>query len=197
MHGGGACPAPWRGREGGGGGGGGAEGGGISGVVGSVKPGNAPGGPALPSPRAVLAPRPSVRTPCPPGPTGDQQLPSVGCPWSLFMSLSLLTHRLVFLCVDAYCFIFWDLPGDVLAAPESALCGWIGVIPLVLPCLSVCPDASLAELLPVRGVWSWFPYCSWPCCEVLLSSGVRSGDVLPAPASALCGWNGVILLSLC
>ena len=23
---------------------------------------------------------------------------------------------------------FWDLPGDVLAAPESALCGWIGVI---------------------------------------------------------------------
>ena len=30
-------------------------------------------------------------------------------PWSLFMSL--LTHRLVILCVDAYCFIFWDLPG--------------------------------------------------------------------------------------
>ena len=37
---------------------------------------------------------------------------------------SLLTHRLVLLCVYAYCFIFWDLPGDVLAAPESA----IGVI---------------------------------------------------------------------
>ena len=37
---------------------------------------------------------------------------------SLFTSL--LTHRLVLLCVDAYCFIFWDLPGDVLAAPESA-----------------------------------------------------------------------------
>ena len=50
--------------------------------------------------------------------------------WSLFMSL--LTHRLVFLCVDAYCFIFWDVPGDVLAAPESALCGWIGVILLSL-----------------------------------------------------------------
>ena len=31
--------------------------------------------------------------------------------------------RLVSLCVDAYCFIFWDLPGDVLAAPELALCG--------------------------------------------------------------------------
>ena len=25
------------------------------------------------------------------------------------------------LCIDAHCFIFWDLPGDVLAAPESAL----------------------------------------------------------------------------
>ena len=34
---------------------------------------------------------------------------------------SLLTHRLVLLCIDAHCFIFWDLPGDVLAAPESAL----------------------------------------------------------------------------
>ena len=40
--------------------------------------------------------------------------------------MSLLTHRLVFLCVYAYCFIFWDLPGGVLAAPESALCGWLG-----------------------------------------------------------------------
>ena len=48
--------------------------------------------------------------------------------------MSLLTHRLVPLCVDAYCFVFWDLPGDVLAAPESALCGWIGVI-----LLSLCP----------------------------------------------------------
>ena len=46
--------------------------------------------------------------------------------WSLFTSL--LTHRLVLLCVDANCFTFWDLPGAVLAAPESALCGWIGVI---------------------------------------------------------------------
>ena len=30
-------------------------------------------------------------------------------------------HRLVLLCIYAHCFIFWDLPGDVLAAPESAL----------------------------------------------------------------------------
>ena len=50
--------------------------------------------------------------------------------WTLFTSL--LTHRLVLLCVDAGCFIFWDVPGDVLAAPESALCGWIGVILLSL-----------------------------------------------------------------
>ena len=27
---------------------------------------------------------------------------------------------------------FWDLLGDVLAAPESALCGWIGVILLYI-----------------------------------------------------------------
>ena len=40
-------------------------------------------------------------------------------PWTLFTSL--LTHRLVLLCIDAHRFIFWDLPGDVLAAPESAL----------------------------------------------------------------------------
>ena len=40
-------------------------------------------------------------------------------PWTLFTSL--LTHRLVLLCIDAHCFILWDLPGDVLAAPESAL----------------------------------------------------------------------------
>ena len=40
-------------------------------------------------------------------------------PWTMFTSL--LTHRLVLLCIDAHCFIFWDLPGDVLAAPESAL----------------------------------------------------------------------------
>ena len=39
--------------------------------------------------------------------------------WTWFTSL--LTHRLVLLCIDAHCFIFWDLPGDVLAAPESAL----------------------------------------------------------------------------
>ena len=44
--------------------------------------------------------------------------------WSLFTSL--WTHRLVLLCIDAHCLgyclhIFWALPGDVLAAPESAL----------------------------------------------------------------------------
>ena len=50
----------------------------------------------------------------------------------------------------------WDVPGDVLAAPESALYGWIGVIPLCLslslsdqpeymqPCLS--PAAALPDL---------------------------------------------------
>ena len=40
-------------------------------------------------------------------------------PWTLFTSL--LTHRLVLFCIVAHCFILWDLPGYVLAAPESAL----------------------------------------------------------------------------
>ena len=40
-------------------------------------------------------------------------------PWTLFTSL--LTHRLVLLCSEVHCFILWDLPGGVLAAPESAL----------------------------------------------------------------------------
>ena len=51
--------------------------------------------------------------------------------------MPLLTHRLVLLCVDAYCFICWDLPGDVLAAPESALCGWKGVTLLSLSLFSL------------------------------------------------------------
>ena len=58
--------------------------------------------------------------------------------------MSLLTHRLVLLCVGAYRFIFWDLPGDVPAAPESALCGWMGVI-LLSVCLS-CSQSVLAAL---------------------------------------------------
>ena len=44
-----------------------------------------------------------------------------------FLDLDFVTHRLVLLCVVAHCFIFWNLPGYVLAAPELALCGWIGV----------------------------------------------------------------------
>ena len=69
--------------------------------------------------------------------TDGGRAPPALCPhsltWSLFMSL--LTHRVIFLCADAYHFISWDLPGDVLAAPASALCGWNGVI---LPSLSLC-----------------------------------------------------------
>ena len=50
--------------------------------------------------------------------------------WTLFTSL--LAHRLVLDIIDAHCFICWDVPGDVLAAPESGLCGWTGVILLSL-----------------------------------------------------------------
>ena len=75
-------------------------------------------------------------------------------PWTVFTSP--LTHRLVLLCIDAHCFIFWALPGDVLAAPESAL--------------------------------------GLDRCNTSLSL-----SLLAAPASALCGWNGVYtyVRSLC
>ena len=39
--------------------------------------------------------------------------------------------HLLYCCSD-FCFILWDVPGVVLAAPASALCGWIGVTPLSL-----------------------------------------------------------------
>ena len=97
--------------------------------------------------------------------------------------MSLLTHRLVLLCVDAHCSIVWDLPGDVLAAPDSALCGWNAVIRL-----------SLSLYLPA--VFRFLPddfhrglrYSG--CCMRLN----LPGDALAAPASALCGWKGVIIL---
>ena len=39
-----------------------------------------------------------------------------------------------------YCFVFGDVPGDVLAASESALCGWIGAMLLSLSLSRVlCP----------------------------------------------------------
>ena len=64
-------------------------------------------------------------------------------PWTLFTSL--LIHRLVLLCIDAHCFILWDLPGDVLAAPESAL-GLDGVILLSL--------LSLRPTRPAHHFWA-------------------------------------------
>ena len=45
----------------------------------------------------------------------------VSLTWSFF--ISLLIHVLMH-----YFSFIWDLPGDVLAAPELALCGWIGMI---------------------------------------------------------------------
>ena len=47
-------------------------------------------------------------------------------PWG-WIGVILLSLSLSF-----NCFLFWDVPGDVLAAPESALRGWIGVLLLSL-----------------------------------------------------------------
>ena len=38
-------------------------------------------------------------------------------------------HLIVLAAAVVWC-ADWDLSGDVLAAPEPALCGWIGVTPL-------------------------------------------------------------------
>ena len=68
--------------------------------------------------------------------------------------MSLLTHRLVLLCVDAYCFILWDLPEDVLAAPDSALCPWIGVKLL----------SSLSLFQPAWLIGCWLPLMQHERC---------------------------------
>ena len=91
--------------------------------------------------------------------------------WTLFTSP--LTHRLVLLCVDAHCFIFWDQPGDVLAAPESALCDCMGVS------FSCNTSLSLSHQL--------FIYC-------FIFSDLP-GDVRAAPASACVA--GKVSCSLC
>ena len=68
--------------------------------------------------------------------------------------MALLTHRLDLFFVDAYCFIFWDLPRDVLVAPESALCGWIGVLLSLSLSLRPAPvsPAPSQPLTPPRSV---------------------------------------------
>ena len=123
--------------------------------------------------------------------------------WSLFMSL--WTHGLVNLCVDAYCFIFWDLPGNVLAAPASALCGWIGgtLLSLTLsPSLSLssspwCPRIALVSANASQGHVcdhvSFVMFFTVTACD----SWDVPGDVLvaPEPASWLAGWNRCNLLS--
>ena len=59
---------------------------------------------------------------------------------------------LVLPCVDANWFIFWDVPGDVLAAPGSALCGWIGVV--LLDRGASTDDGCADGLKPVAGLWT-------------------------------------------
>ena len=121
--------------------------------------------------------------------------------WSLFMSLS--THRLVLLCVDAYCFIFWHLPGDVLAAPEAATD--VFHFYCILSCIPI--DCSL--ILTFTDNNSCWPGLGSlprrdvnPCLNCRLYTVTQligcntllwylPGDVLAAPASALCGWKGV------
>ena len=86
---------------------------------------------------------------------------------SLPLFTSLLTHGRVLLCIDAHCFIFWDLPGDVLAAPESALgldrCN-------TSLSLSLCVGLLLGLLL---GLLPWLirlrVCCSLLWCKCLLS----------------------------
>ena len=66
-------------------------------------------------------------------------------------------------------FHLWDLPGDVLAAPESAS---------GLDRCNLSLSLSLSLSLTRTVTWD------------------LPGDVLAAPESALCGWIGVLPLSL-
>ena len=130
--------------------------------------------------------------------SGSRQ--TIGCAYLLIISIdSLLTHRLVLLCIDTHCFVFWDLPGGVLAAPAPALCGWTGVrlpfFSLLLSSAVICALDALSVqrvllIWNVRCVYIWYTQqgkaavsCFWDV----------PGDVLAAPASALCGWTGVTL----
>ena len=85
--------------------------------------------------------------------------------WSLLTSL--LAQRLVLLGLHAHCSIFWDLPGDVPAAPELALCGWIGVL---LLSLSLSRECLLA----------YFPlFVSCLNHLLLVLARLRRGSLLP------------------
>ena len=66
------------------------------------------------------------------------------------------THRLVLLCIDAHCFIFWDLPGDVIYLSMylswqhlNQLYSWIGVMLLSLSLLKGFDRGRAVE----KGVW--------------------------------------------
>ena len=64
--------------------------------------------------------------------------------------MSLLTIGLSFFGL-MHTVSIWDLPGDVLAAPESALCGWVCVILLSLSLTWVLLLRLLRSTLQTRG----------------------------------------------
>ena len=104
---------------------------------------------------------------CVPGTSADSQ--------RIIASLDLgFFHVSIDSCVDAYYFIFWDLPGDVLAAPESALCGWRGVRLLSLSLL-VTREAKRGYDEGFRVPASWIiPLQLWGLAVWLLVCGLKS-----------------------
>ena len=120
---------------------------------------------------------------------------------------------LVLLCVDVHRFIFRDLPGDILAAPESALCGWIGVgalTPLSLS-LSVYLLSDGGGGLPARFGFHGGRCATWAraliavhaprrCpCAAGRAAGLRAASSQAAPlshswlgSSALCPRSAVL-----
>ena len=72
--------------------------------------------------------------------------------------------------------LLWDLPGDVLAAPASAMCGWKGVNPPLS--LSLLPHTST---LCLEGVCleQMQPYSTLFYCSLFDRSKILRGLLVP------------------
>ena len=96
-------------------------------------------------------------------------------------------------CCSTQCLntLLWDLPGDVLAAPASALCGWTGVISLSLSYLVGFFGTCMRLDLLGPGLDRSFDVVSVLVSVALFYIMTNTllwdlpGDVLAAPASAL------------
>ena len=93
--------------------------------------------------------------------------------------------------------LLWDLPGDVLAAPEAAMCGWKGVNICVCVSLSgwnkckssfSCPEVKL-ERTGMQGVCNWMAWRledTVAVAQPLCSAAGRAQDLHSRSAIRFC-----------